>query len=158
MADLAEGLIQFLVKYGNMVDDEHLDYLEKMRSIENNTDLYLITQTLDKVYDPAYLEKIYGEKLLREQIQPIREHYIQMFSNERPFIDQILHADFAEKMVNDFLLVDDRMNMAHSVESRVPFLDVELVDLMTAVPSSMRLQDPNGKYLLKKSFKEKLPQ
>ena len=39
----------------------------------------------------------------------------------------VLNTEFKEKMVNDFLYIDDSMSMAHSVESRVPFLDNNLV-------------------------------
>lgn len=155
---IATRLIEFQTKYGNIVEDEHLDYLEMIQAINRNVDLYLITQTQDKVFDKSYLEKMYGEKLLTEKIEPVRNVYEHFFSNNDSFIDQILMADFQEKMINDFLLVDDRMNMAHSVESRVPFLDTKLVDFSLSIPTRLKLQDPNGKHVLKMAMKDILPE
>lgn len=154
---IASHLIEFQTKYGNIVEDEHLDYLEMIRSINSNVDLYLITQTQDKVFDKSYLEKIYNMNLLKEPLEPIRELYQQYFNTHEPFINQVLFADLREKMINDFLLVDDRMNMAHSVESRVPFLDNNLVDFALSVPTRLKLRDPNGKHVLKMAMKDILP-
>lgn len=154
---IADELISFQTRYGDMVDDEYLDYLEMVRVLNSNTDLYLVTQTLDKVFDCGYLERIYGEELLKEELISIREIYRPYFDNKLSFIDQVFLADFSVKMVDDFLFVDDRMSMAHSVESRVPFLDNVLVDFAFTIPSNLKLKDPNGKYILKMAMKDLLP-
>lgn len=154
---IADRLVSFQTRYGNVVEDGHLDYLEMIRGINNNADLYLITQTQDKVFQSEYLEKIYGESMLTEELIPIREFYQPFFSDSRSFLDQLMLADFREKMVDDFLLVDDRMSMAHSVESRAPFLDAELVDFSFTIPTSLKTKDPNGKYILKMAMKDLLP-
>jgi asparagine synthase (glutamine-hydrolysing) len=41
--------------------------------------------------------------------------------------------------------------MAHAVEARVPFLDHDVVDFATRVPSSYKLRDGVGKLVLKKA-------
>jgi asparagine synthase (glutamine-hydrolysing) len=157
IAKIADTLISFQTRYGNIVDDEHLDYLEMIRALNDRTDLYLITQTQDKVFDREYLEKIYGENLLKEELVAVRDAYIRFFRTHQAFLDQLMLADFSVKMTDDFLLVDDRMNMAHSVESRVPFLDSSLVDFAFGIPADLKIQDPNGKYILKKAMKDILP-
>ncbi|MCK4526060.1 asparagine synthase (glutamine-hydrolyzing) [candidate division WOR-3 bacterium] len=157
ISKIADELMSFQTRYGDMVDDEYLDYLEMIRVLNSNTDLYLVTQTLDKVFDSEYLERIYGEKLLKEELIPIREIYRSYFNNNLSFIDQVFLTDFGVKMVDDFLLVDDRMNMVHSVESRVPFLDGKLVDFAFTIPPHLKLKDPNGKYILKMAMKDLLP-
>jgi asparagine synthase (glutamine-hydrolysing) len=157
ISKIADRLISFQTRYGDMVDDEHLDYLEMIRALNSNTDLYLITQTLDKSFDRKYLERIYGEKILKEELIPVREVYRPYFDNNMSFIDQVFLADFSIKAVDDFLLVDDRMTMAHSVESRVPFLDKELVEFAFTIPPDLKRKDPNGKYILKMAMKDLLP-
>ena len=154
---IADKLIAFQTRYGNLVDDEHLDYLETVKSINDNTSLYLITQTLDKVFDKEYLERIYAEKLLKERLEPVGGIYEPYFDNNMDFIDQVFSADFSVKMVDDFLLVDDRMSMSHSLETRIPFLDNELVDFVFNIPPGLKLKDSNGKYILKKAMKSRLP-
>lgn len=157
IAKIADRLISFQTHYGNIVEDGHLDYLEMIRGLNSNTDLYLITQTQDKVFDREYLERIYGESLLKEELKPIREIYQPLFSDQNSFLNQALMADFREKMIDDFLLVDDRMTMANSVESRVPFLDVVLTDFAFTIPTELKTRDPNGKYILKMAMKDILP-
>ena len=157
ISKIADELISFQTRYGAMADDEHLDYLEMIRALNSNVDLYLITQTLDKVFDREYQERIYGERLLKEELIPVREIYRPYFDNALPFLEQVFLADFSVKMTDDFLLIDDRMNMAHSVESRVPFLDKELVEFAFTIPPDLKRKDPNGKHILKMAMKDLLP-
>lgn len=154
----ANQLLRFQTILGDLVDDEHLDYLDMVKNIEDNTALYLITQTLDKVFGKVYLTKIYGDKISIENLKPIRMVYQPYFSNGLNFIDQVFLADFSVKMIDDFLLVDDRMCMANSIETRVPFLDNELVNFSFQIPANLKLKDPNGKYILKKAMRNILPE
>ncbi len=62
-----------------------------------------------------------------------------------------LQAEFATKLVNDLLHNEDTMSMAHSVESRVPLLDLEVVRLAAAIPDDLRFG-----YGLKGLFKKAL--
>lgn len=52
----------------------------------------------------------------------------------------------------------DRMAMSHSVELRPPYLDHRLAEYMVKVPSFMKLYGLNEKLLLKKVFKNLLPE
>jgi asparagine synthase (glutamine-hydrolysing) len=48
----------------------------------------------------------------------------------------------------------DKMTMAHSVELRVPFLDHELVELVTQIPSRYLIRrETNGNYMTKNILK-----
>ncbi|MFE1328387.1 asparagine synthase (glutamine-hydrolyzing) [Streptomyces sp. NPDC058735] len=59
----------------------------------------------------------------------------------------------------DHLLGDhgDRMVFAHSVESRHPFLDRELVEFLATVPPELKLKGLEEKYLLKQVAREWIP-
>src|SRR5262249_49306119 len=59
-------------------------------------------------------------------------------------LDRALSFDF-ETFLAGMLLVDDKLTMAHSVEARVPFLDNDLVDLASAIPSSFKLEAGRSK-------------
>jgi asparagine synthase (glutamine-hydrolysing) len=45
----------------------------------------------------------------------------------------------------------DKMTMAHSIESRVPFLDHEVVEFSERVPVEYKIRDGIGKHVLKKA-------
>ena len=51
----------------------------------------------------------------------------------------------------------DRVAMAHSVETRPPFLDHRIIEFMARVPSVWKVFGLNEKYILKKVFKDILP-
>ena len=56
-----------------------------------------------------------------------------------------------------FLEKVDRATMAGSIESRVPFLDNELVDFALSLPSHQKIKGGSKKYLLKKALEDVLP-
>lgn len=54
------------------------------------------------------------------------------------------------RLSEHLLMRVDKMTMAHSVEARVPFLDHELVEFATRLPTQYKLRDGIGKLVLKK--------
>lgn len=71
-------------------------------------------------------------------------------------LHRALYFDF-KTFLNGLLLVDDKLAMAHSLEGRVPFLDNELVDLVTRIPSRFKLRDGQSKIVLKEAMRGLLP-
>ena len=73
---------------------------------------------------------------------------------------------FHRQTPDDFLLVEDRMSMAHSLESRVPFLDNELIDLAFSIPFSRKFGGTGGsttgqdvgKQILREAMADLLPE
>lgn len=55
---------------------------------------------------------------------------------------------FANKLLN---FLGDRMEMAHSIEGRTPFLDHHLVALASRMPISMKIRDSTEKYVLREA-------
>lgn len=56
----------------------------------------------------------------------------------------------------------DRLTMAHSLEARVPFLDLELVEWAQRVPSELKLRGDGSdrrweKWILREAFEDRLP-
>lgn len=61
-------------------------------------------------------------------------------------------------MQNQLLKDADYMSMWHGLEIRVPFLDKQLVDLVNTIPSDIRFNPRQPKYLLIESCKDILPE
>lgn len=57
----------------------------------------------------------------------------------------------------DILAKADKMTMAHSLELRVPFLDVEVGKLSARIPDQLKYKDGATKYILRKAFQSVLP-
>ena len=72
------------------------------------------------------------------------------------YFDSMTHFDF-KTLLPALLQVEDRMSMAHGVESRVPFLDHPLVELLATIPANIKFQNGQLKRLLRIAFIDKLP-
>lgn len=73
------------------------------------------------------------------------------------FVRLCLYADLKVWMAGNNLMKVDAMTMAHGLEARVPFLDHELVEYISKLPTSIRFKAGKLKYLLKKITKGRLP-
>lgn len=60
-------------------------------------------------------------------------------------------------LTEDILVKTDRAGMAHGLEVRAPFLDLDVVNFALTLPVDYKLHGRTGKYLLKEIMKEHLP-
>ncbi|MFQ5709115.1 MAG: asparagine synthase (glutamine-hydrolyzing) [bacterium] len=72
-------------------------------------------------------------------------------------VNRQLYVDIKSYLVDDILVKVDRMSMAVSLEARVPFLDHRFVEFCATIPSRLKLQGKQTKYILKKSMEKILP-
>ena len=76
---------------------------------------------------------------------------------QESYFDSMTHFDF-KTLLPALLQVEDRMSMAHGLESRVPLLDHPLVELAATIPSNIKFKNGELKHLLKTTFKTDLPE
>jgi asparagine synthase (glutamine-hydrolysing) len=72
------------------------------------------------------------------------------------YFDSMTHFDF-KTLLPALLQVEDRVSMAHGLESRVPFLDHALVELAATVPSNIKFKNGTMKHVLKTAMGPVLP-
>ena len=72
------------------------------------------------------------------------------------YFDSMTHFDF-KTLLPALLQVEDRMSMAHSLESRVPFVDHPLVEFAATMPSNIKFKDGTLKHILKQTMSDVLP-
>jgi asparagine synthase (glutamine-hydrolysing) len=68
----------------------------------------------------------------------------------------LLYTDIKTYLV-ELLMKQDNMSMAASIESRVPFLDHELVEFAMRIPQNLLINGLAGKGILKKAVEDLLP-
>lgn len=74
-----------------------------------------------------------------------------------PWASQMMHFDADTYLPEDVLVKVDRMSMAHSIESRVPLLDNEVVAFAATLPAHFKLKDGRRKHVLKEVAARLLP-
>ena len=73
------------------------------------------------------------------------------------YFDKMTHFDF-KTLLPALLHVEDRMSMAHGLESRVPFLDVPLVEFAATIPADVKFKEGRLKRLPLETFRNVLPE
>ena len=71
-------------------------------------------------------------------------------------LHRMLYTDIKTYLV-ELLMKQDQMSMAASIESRVPFLDHELVEFTATIPAKYETQGMAGKFILKSAVEDLLP-
>ena len=71
-------------------------------------------------------------------------------------LDRLLYADIKTYLV-ELLMKQDQMSMAASIESRVPFLDHQLVEFAAALPPRLKLRGFTTKWILRQAVRSILP-
>jgi asparagine synthase (glutamine-hydrolysing) len=85
-------------------------------------------------------------------------HVRPYFSGSGDFVQKVVDCEFHTKLPYDYLLIEDAMSMAHTLEVRVPLLDDLLLQLMLGVPSKYQMTMSSGKLLLRSAMKGILPE
>jgi asparagine synthase (glutamine-hydrolysing) len=116
--------------------------------------------------ESLYLDNFYAAFSLQDQRQlwntvpcgPVYEPYLRHWEAhpKASLLQRMLYADQKTYLV-ELLMKQDQMSMAASIESRVPFLDHELVALAMQIPDYLKIKGREQKYILKKSVEDLLP-
>lgn len=72
-------------------------------------------------------------------------------------ITRMQYVDLFFWLVGDILLKTDKMSMAHSLESRVPFLDKKVFELSATIPTEQRVSGSNTKITLRDAAESQIP-
>jgi asparagine synthase (glutamine-hydrolysing) len=78
-------------------------------------------------------------------------------STQLSWPSRMMRFDFQTYLPEDILTKVDRMSMAHSIESRVPLLDHEVVSFAASLPAHMKLRGVARKRVLKQAAAAVLP-
>lgn len=108
-------------------------------------------------HDPGASSR-YGPAWDGVEVEPTRAALDPFFQPGGHPLRQTLDAEMQTKMINDFLLNEDRTSMAHSLEVRVPFLDRELVRFARRVPVDLLAPGRETKAIFRRAMGGLLPE
>lgn len=78
-------------------------------------------------------------------------------SREMDPVARMQHLDLFTWMRGDILVKADKINMAHSLELRVPFLDKEVFRVAETIPYELKISHGTTKYALRKAMEQIVP-
>lgn len=89
------------------------------------------------------------------------EEFRSIFNNranvqKEAYFDKMTHFDF-KCLLPALLHIEDRMSMAHGLESRVPFLDHSVVEFVATVPADVKFKNGRMKHLVKNTYADVIP-
>jgi asparagine synthase (glutamine-hydrolysing) len=105
---------------------------------------------------------VFGEQRIRETLMdpldrdPFAEPMRIFEEATGGILGRMTQTDLQTYLV-ELLMKQDQMSMAASIESRVPFLDHELVEYVIALPPSSKLRGWQTKVLLREALRESIP-
>jgi len=109
-------------------------------------------------HDRRTFRAVYAESVRNRFERQIELFFAPLFQEGRGDVrEDVLRAEFAYKMVDDFLMNEDRTSMANSLEVRVPFLDKDLVEFAFSIPARVKFAGGRLKPVLKEAMRGILP-
>lgn len=111
--------------------------------------------------DPALMAPLVNSNLVSkdmvaELVEPLLNLLEESFDNADD-LSKMLALDQRFFLSDHNLTYTDKMSMACGVETRVPFLDLELVNFASKISPSTKQKGLEGKWVLKKAFERDLP-
>lgn len=121
--------------YRALVNDNFEDYIDKyyvfwQRLIPN--------KTLKQVFKP--MENDVKNVWTRDIFKSVFNKKINNIEKSEDYINLSLYFE-AKTFLHGLLVMEDKLSMANSLESRVPFLDNDLVDFAMKIPVSLKLRN-----------------
>ncbi len=97
-------------------------------------------------------QELFTQDALAEMTTPPGAHIEGLFeeAGDRDALARSLYVDVRSYLCDNILTKVDRMSMAVSLETRVPYLDKDLVELAFRVPSKFKLEGNETKAILKR--------
>lgn len=114
-------------------------------NFENYIDKYYLfwqrlipNKEVQKVFSPIAgdLEGVWTRNIFRD----VFKHHSESLTRPEDYINHSLYFE-AKTFLHGLLVVEDKLSMAHGLESRVPFLDNDLVEFAMRCPVSLKLNN-----------------
>ena len=119
--------------YRAAVNDNFEDYIDKyyvywQRLIDN--------RMIHRVFAPVHdqVKHVWTRDIFRD----VFVHHANRLERPEDYINHSLYLE-AKTFLHGLLIVEDKLSMAHGLETRVPFLDNDLVEFAMQVPVGLKL-------------------
>jgi len=112
------------------------------------------------LFIPELKEKLYNNNIKHLIGKSQRPLFIDHFNRTDSKVDslsKLLYLDTRSMLPDNLLLFNDKITMANSIENRVPFLDIDLINFIESLPIEMKLNKRITKFTHRKAAEQWLP-
>ena len=113
--------------------------------------VHLGSRAKRRLYTPALAAALDGSDVYA----PVRD--VLARGSRDDVLNRQLFTDLVLYLADDILVKVDRMSMATSLETRAPFLDVDVMELAFSMPGALKVRDGVRKYVLKQAMRGVVP-
>ena len=127
-------------------------WYEKMEKLESSNLRKFSVNYFDRDhtdFSKTVTEKFSSDNYSRDLIKDLFDKQNTNLS----FLDKVLRIDLSTLIIDDPVKRVESMTMSWGLETRVPFLDINLVEFMLQIPSELKIMN-GGKHHLKKIAKK----
>jgi asparagine synthase (glutamine-hydrolysing) len=121
--------------YRAVVNDNFEDYVDKYYAFWQRM---VSSPELKAMFAPIWGEV--EDVLTRDIFRDVFRHHESELDSPEDYINHSLYFE-CKTFLHGLLVVEDKLSMAHSLETRVPFLDNDLVDFATRCPVHLKLNN-----------------
>jgi asparagine synthase (glutamine-hydrolysing) len=119
--------------YRAVVNDDFEHYIDKYYSFWQRL---LPSGAIERVLAPVWRDVSHVST--RDIFRDVFARHAPTLTRPEDYINHSLYFE-AKTFLHGLLVVEDKLSMAHSLETRVPFLDNELVDFAMKIPARYKL-------------------
>jgi asparagine synthase (glutamine-hydrolysing) len=106
-----------------------------------------------RLLSPARRGEVLSDRLMAQGGDPrTRFDAVMAGCDSGEALPRLLHFEL-HGFLHGLLQLDDKLNMAHSIEARVPLLDNEVLALAARIPAAMKYDGANTKIVLKEALR-----
>ena len=112
------------------------------------------------IYTEDLKKEVYGKDLMQFGNESLNYLFSEAFAHadsSNGSLSKLLFVDTRTMLPDNLLLFNDKITMANSIENRVPYLDIDLVNFIESLPVSFKLRRRTGKYLHREAVKKWIP-
>jgi len=99
-----------------------------------------------------------NHKSALSEIDEIKEKISTHFNKNKNLVENVMLADQNMYLTGDILHKVDRASMHYSLETRIPFLNPNIVNFSNKLKMDMKIKGNTGKFLLREVLKKYIPE
>lgn len=159
-----EGSDEFFLGYSHFLEDMKKKGNKLLKNMHGISGEILFDKELKELnIESVFIKSKLSQGLLTKKLTFLKNKpdFLKKFVLKKSFKEKVYKSSYlwTKMCLNNYILsgLCDKLEMANTLEGRIPFLDFRVIDIATNLSVSRKIKGNTEKYVLKKIFKGKIP-